>query len=321
MRKISIIVPVYNAEKYLERGLSSLVNQTIFEELEIIIVNDGSTDKSYEICKKFQKKYNNIFVYTKKNEGVSSARNYGIEKASCEYICFFDADDTVEKDMYEMLLNYIQKSKADIAMADFNNIFIRKKIKKRKNYEIVLCKDELLKIFFKGGIIGNNIVDKIFSKKVIKNNRFYVGMAIGEDMYFIYEVLKQTNYMYINTFYSGYNYYKNEDSSMNSKFSPKFFDTIELSKHMVNDYNLEDELYDYAYAHFIHEVCKVIEYMIAKDKEKAYIQKRKEYIKILKNYSIIKAYKFLSKRQFCGLILMKISPKVYMFFLKLMKIA
>ena len=95
MDKISIIVPIYNCEKYLKRCLESIINQT-YNNLEIILLNDGSSDNSLKIIKEYKKKDNRIIVIDKKNTGVSDTRNIGIQKASGKYICFCDSDDVLE---------------------------------------------------------------------------------------------------------------------------------------------------------------------------------------------------------------------------------
>ena len=112
MTTISVIVPVYNTGKYLKTCLNSLVNQT-FHDIEIICVNDGSTDKSAEIVQQ----YHNIKIINQKNQGLSVARNAGIEAATGEYIGFVDSDDWVDLDFFEKLYNSITKYNADIACA------------------------------------------------------------------------------------------------------------------------------------------------------------------------------------------------------------
>ena len=118
MPKVSVIVPVYNVEEYLERCLDSLVNQTL-KDIEIIIVNDGSTDGSKEIIQKYLNKYKNIVYLEKENGGLSSARNYGIPYAKGEYIGFVDSDDYVEITMYENMYNKAIEEKSDMVECDF----------------------------------------------------------------------------------------------------------------------------------------------------------------------------------------------------------
>ena len=123
--KISVIVPVYNVEEYLGKCLNSLVNQTL-KDIEIIIVNDGTKDNSEKIINKFLKKYNNIKYYKKENGGLSSARNYGISKASCKYIGFVDSDDYIDKTMYERLYNKIISDDYDVALCDLYRVYDEK---------------------------------------------------------------------------------------------------------------------------------------------------------------------------------------------------
>ena len=119
MPEVSVIVPVYNVEKYLERCLNSLVNQTL-ENIEIIIVNDGTKDNSEEIIKKFIDKYPQKIVYLKKeNGGLSDARNFGIPYAKGEYIAFLDSDDYVEKDIYKEMYELAKKENSDMVECDF----------------------------------------------------------------------------------------------------------------------------------------------------------------------------------------------------------
>lgn len=113
MIKVSIILPVYNVEKYIDRCLKSLVNQTM-KEIEILIINDGTLDKSMEICEKYAKIDQRIKIYNKDNEGLGLTRNYGLKRASGEYICFVDSDDYVTDDMCELLYATAKKYEADI---------------------------------------------------------------------------------------------------------------------------------------------------------------------------------------------------------------
>ncbi len=114
---LSVIVPIYNAEKYLRECLDSIVNQT-YKDYEIILVNDGSTDKSPQICRKYQEKYHNVMVVNKENGGLVSARKAGLAKAKGEYIGWVDADDCVVPDMFEKMCNEAEHTNADIVICD-----------------------------------------------------------------------------------------------------------------------------------------------------------------------------------------------------------
>ena len=119
MPKVSVIVPFYNVEGYIEKCLETLVNQTL-KDIEIILVNDGSKDRSIDIVKKFLKQYPEKIVYLEKeNGGLSDARNFAIPYAKGEYIAFLDSDDYVEKDMYQLMYDIAQKEKSDMVECDF----------------------------------------------------------------------------------------------------------------------------------------------------------------------------------------------------------
>ena len=112
MPKVSVIVPVYNVEKYIARCLTSLVNQTI-EDLEIIVVNDGSKDNSEQIIKEFKKDYKNIIYVKKENGGLSSARNFGLIYATGEYVAFLDSDDYVDRTLYQKMYEKAKTTNSD----------------------------------------------------------------------------------------------------------------------------------------------------------------------------------------------------------------
>ena len=117
MEKVTVVVPVYNAEKYLTECLESIQRQT-YSNIEIILVDDGSKDSSPALCDAFQKKDNRIKVVHKMNEGAGKSRNKGIEMATGDYILFVDSDDYIKSDMYQILYENIIKAKADISICD-----------------------------------------------------------------------------------------------------------------------------------------------------------------------------------------------------------
>ena len=116
--KVSIIVPVYNMEKRLNKCLDSLINQT-YKNIEIIVVNDGSMDHSLDIIREYQAKDSRINVINQRNMGISEARNNGLAIATGDYLCFADSDDYVELDMIEELVNKITTDKSDIVVCDY----------------------------------------------------------------------------------------------------------------------------------------------------------------------------------------------------------
>lgn len=317
---ISIIVPVYNVSKYLKRGINSLINQKNFEELEIILINDGSIDDSKLICEYYVSKYSNIKLINKINGGVSSARNIGIDYAKKKYLCFFDPDDIVESDYYFRLYNLIEFYKTDLVSVDFYTNFSDKLKKKKKNCEILYSSQyDIKKAFLKGGILSNNLFDKIYKTQLCKNIRFNEEISIGEDMLFLYSYICLIKNAYINTNYCGYIYYKNEDSAMNKQFSLKFLDALKASS-IISNLEKNTQLNCYSYAHEYHERCKLLEYILLNNGLPKYKKIWDENYNLLKSYPIFKQKKYHSIKQYLGILLMLVSPKLYLKIHKLMRV-
>lgn len=137
MDKVSVIVPVYNKEKELKRCLLSIVTQT-YKDLEIIVVDDGSTDKSYKIYTEFASKDNRIKIIRKKNEGVDCARHEGIKKATGDYVTFVDSDDYLHKKAIELLLTALKINNADVSFGSFTRVIGRHGFIKKVEMEIYI---------------------------------------------------------------------------------------------------------------------------------------------------------------------------------------
>ena len=192
---ISIIIPVYNVEKYLDRCIESIVNQT-YKNLEIILIDDGSTDNSPQICDKWGEKDNRIKVIHKENEGVSSARNIGLDSANGTYIGFVDSDDYIDKQMYKLLLESIHKNNSNIAIC---NYYISEK--NQKYYGVIKQPNDILEreLLEENGIKGFNW-NKLYSVDLLHGIRFIAEVHIWEDLLFNYQILanNQVRYSYIN---------------------------------------------------------------------------------------------------------------------------
>ena len=126
MKKVSIVVPIYNVERYLEKCLDSLVGQT-YENIELILVNDGSTDRSLEIAKRYADRYEQIFLTSQANGGLSKARNTGIALAQGEYLCFLDSDDWLEFDTVQKIVSLMEKDDLDLCLFGANGYLFDEK--------------------------------------------------------------------------------------------------------------------------------------------------------------------------------------------------
>lgn len=319
---ISVIIPVYNCEKYLKKSIDSLLSQTIFEKIEFIFVNDGSTDNSELIINSYVKQYSNIKLITKVNGGVSSARNTGIINSTGKFLSFFDADDIANPNLYEVLYKLLEKSKADISVVDYCMVFPNGFEKKHRNQSTKLLygKNIILKSFFSDNIICNNPVDKMFRRKTIENVSFPEGYAIGEDMFFVYKALCNTDSLIIDSTKVLYKYCLHSESAMKSDFSDKYFDSVYLAKKIMDEFEYKSELYNYAEANYIHEICKMFSLLYKKTPDQIYVNKTEIWSNTLKQYKLSKAIKFMDKKHVFALILMKVSPKLYNFVYRLMKI-
>ena len=185
MPKVSVIVPVYNVEKYITRCLTSLINQTL-DDLEIILVNDGSQDNSEQIIRQFKRKHNNIIYVTKENGGLSSARNFGLIYATGEYVAFLDSDDYADRTTYQKMYEKAKATNSDYVECDFIWQYPdRQKIDTGYRYK------DKKEMFEKARVVAWN---KLIKRDIIINNKleFPVGLYY-EDVEFFYKLLPYVN--------------------------------------------------------------------------------------------------------------------------------
>ncbi|MNK19011.1 putative glycosyltransferase EpsH [compost metagenome] len=188
---ISLIIPCYNAESTVSKCLASVKNQT-YKDLEIIVINDGSTDDTLEIIKRFQKDDLRIILIDQNNTGVSKARNLGIQKAGGEYICFVDSDDWVEKDYCGSLYNALIKTNADISIAEA--FYEDEKGNKIENHQLnnsstsVYDNKTALQLLLEDKIIQSHPWAKLYKSRLLKNIAFPENLEAFEDYYTMFKV-------------------------------------------------------------------------------------------------------------------------------------
>ncbi|WP_196001868.1 glycosyltransferase [Clostridium sp. 1001271B_151109_B4] len=233
--KVSIIVPVYNVEEYLPKCLESLINQTL-EEIEILCVNDGSTDNSRLVLEAYSRKSSKIKILDKKNGGLSDARNYGMEYAKGEYIGFVDSDDWVELNMFEIMYEKARQNDADICISNYREIYSDNTINiKDFNKEFTIVHEA-------------SVWNKLFRNSFVKEKRvkFPIGLWY-EDNAFTYKLLI-SNPKIVNVNEYLYNYRKERAGSiMNSQINKKIYDI----------YFIGDEIYKYSQNTYISESEKI----------------------------------------------------------------
>lgn len=187
MCMISVIIPVYNASRYLGECLESILNQS-YKDVEIILINDGSTDNSLAICKEYSELYDNIKYKCQENMGVSCARNRGLEIARGDYISFVDADDWLEGDFYEHLLNIMLKYDADISMCDYSLDDDQCNSLLRNGNEYFFQGNDAVRFIVRN--MRGGPCDKLYKRDVIGSIRFNESIRIAEDTLFNVEVMK-----------------------------------------------------------------------------------------------------------------------------------
>ena len=229
---ISVIIPVYNVEQYLNRCVDSVINQT-YKNLEIILIDDGSTDNSGKICDEYALKDNRIKIVHKQNAGVSSARNEGLKIAKGDYVGFVDSDDYIEKDMYEVLHNSLIENKTEISCCDFF-AFNKKENKYVPCFDTtingVLSINETLNT--KSGH-GGNLWSKLYSKKVISDIRFNENLSFGEDYMFVMNAFFKAKRIAFSKDAKYYYYYNVNSVTRRQFFKKEYLKYIELYDNLV----------------------------------------------------------------------------------------
>lgn len=258
MSQISIIVPIYNAEKYLERCINSILAQT-FTDFELILINDGSTDQCEEIIDKYARIDQRIVAIHQKNSGVSAARNAGIRAAKGKYIGFVDADDTIEPMMYQKLYESVEYECADIAMVGWSNITDGKKkvvelFEKNREYCVFEIGELLEKIFCQNKrAMLSNVWNKLFKASHVKNKYFDTALFYGEDAWYSYQLIMESKKIVcINE--ALYNYYIYQGSASHGGVtSEKKLAHVTVFKTMSVDLRKKGyiALADQTYAYFV----------------------------------------------------------------------
>lgn len=230
--KISVIVPVYNVEQYLERCVDSIINQT-YTNLEIILVNDGSTDNSGKLCDELAKKDERIRVIHKENGGLSDARNRGIDESESDLVGFIDSDDYIDSDMYEVLLKNLNDTDADLSMCALYDVYNNTPEAQVTNKETwKLSSEQAIKMVMEAKILSVTAVNKLYRKSLFKDLKFEVG-KIAEDAFIMIKLLDKCEKI-VATNEKKYYYVHRENSITTQKFSTKFLNVIEAYEQNSN---------------------------------------------------------------------------------------
>lgn len=302
---ISIIVPVYNTSAYLEKMIDSIISQT-YHNWELLLIDDGSTDNSLEICKGYSQKYNNIFIFHQKNSGPSSARNLGIDNAKGDYICFVDSDDWVDSDYLEIFINNIDEN--TLVIQDYKRIIndgqkIIRNVENYQNIEFNLPKDLNNFIKDKKNLVGGPC-NKIFNREILLNNnlKFHNKITMCEDEVFYYKYLTLIERV-VFVEQDPYNYVGRHGSltSKNAKFESEFLYCSECNKfyhYILSSHSTSDskEFFIKNFSKRFNQLLRIIIYWegkYSKEEKISFLKKmHKEYSNSLK---YLKGDTFLKK--------------------------
>lgn len=314
---VSVIVPVYNAEKYLSCLIDSLLKQTL-KEMEFIFVNDGSKDESLNILEEYAKKDERIVIIDKKNAGVSAARNDGIRIAKGEFIGFADADDFVAENMYECLYTKAIEKNADIVSCGHIVYTPEKEIPKFSGHEAVMNREEAVKNLLNSKILGMSACTKLYRKEILKGVTFPENYRVNEDRFFTFKALKYAEKIAVikEEFY----YYRvNEESVSRSGFKPITMDALSISKEMHSTVKEEYPLLiNVSYANIAVSAYFALTAMYKDDVCKKFSKEHKLLVSEIKKLNLKNVKPFVTKSIFIQLVGVKCCEPILRFIKKLM---
>lgn len=245
MIMISVVIPIYNSSKYIRQCISSVLSQS-FQDFELLLVNDGSTDNSLSICKNYEKRDSRVVIIDKKNEGVDEARFTGLKMAKGEYVTFIDSDDWIEPNTLMKMMNYAEMYSCDYVEVGMHRVLDKRGYIKRKSISPVLgliqypeLFDKYYLSFFGYNILAVNMCGKLYRRDSLKKAILKPsGLKMGEDLYFNMMLFPYLNSIYLSD-YIGYNY---RFGGMTSKYNPSLY--VDL-KYLYQKKKELIEYYDY----------------------------------------------------------------------------
>lgn len=306
---VSIIVPAYNVEKYINKCLESIRNQN-YSNIDVIVVDDGSTDKSGEIADHISNEDNRIRVFHRQNSGVSASRNFGIEKSIGEYVVFVDADDYIAEDYVSYMLENLIKTNADMVVSDKYYVSIKEKQNEFDELEI-LNSEKAVAYFLSPDVIvysPNNMI----RKSILVENKLYFRTDIfyGEGLTFTVNLAKLCDVVCM-CHRKVYYYRRNNDSSATTRFNyEKILNGEKAINALENQVNMSDELISLMFIlHKCNYCAGAISKLILNKKKREYYSDYVRWKKYIKNniWKLLKSNKISLYRKF-GILGMYLCP-------------
>lgn len=313
-KKVSIIVSIYNIASYLERSIASICSQS-YENIEILLVDDGSTDESGKICDTWAKKDSRIRVIHKKNGGLSSARNAGIEAAKGEYLTFVDGDDWIDSTMYEDMIRALEEEEADLCICNYREIREEEVTDSGEEKSTVLEGREILEAFLteeESYRIQNAAWNKLYKRELLGELRFPEG-KLFEDIVFTTKLMERSRKMvYLHQTY--YNYVMSRsDSIMNSVKADRILkDQVEAYREKGEFLKtLEKKEYYLTHQYFFYKRMLLHYLQFEKDRPENYQSSLKRLREILKKDLVWEAYEGRGKGDYYRMKLFCFSPRLF----------
>lgn len=287
---VSVIIPFYNSQKKIKQAIQSIVDQT-YENLQILLIDDGSTDHSFPICRDFANVDKRIDIYTGKNMGVSHARNIGLKASKGKYIYFIDSDDYIENNTIETLVTNIERFEADISIIGYSMYWDNGKVQNMSNPETfkVLEHEDAIKEWFSSNLFKGFMWDKMFRSELFKDVFFPEGLSYMEDVYVGNKLFLKSQRIV----YSGknlYMYYQSDHNITNAAFKKSYLQGLESIKFMIDfSKNNECKYDEAAYSRLIQTSYHFIEKIYDSNLEKEY---KSELEELLNNIKLHQQYIF-----------------------------
>lgn len=298
---ISVVIPVYKTEKYIDRCLKSVTAQT-HRELEIILVDDASPDHCPQICDEWAKKDNRIKVIHTENKGVANARNTALKIATGDYIGFVDSDDYIEPDMYEKLINTLLNNNADIAVCNYQ---INDE-NRGEDKTTTLASRDALKLIAQGNYKYGVLWNKLYKKSVVQGLEMPY-LKCSQDLPYNYFAMKNAKIVAENSL-KLYHYFQNENSTMHSDFNETKYDAVKSRKIILDDVKGGD-LYPYAIEGYILSCFVFIDGIILNNRcVESYSKVRAEILKYRKDILFSSHFR---KKDKIKILLFWFLPKLY----------
>ena len=311
MKKISVIVPIYNAEKYINRCIESLLNQE-YTNIQIILVNDGSTDNSGKIAKEYKEKYPEAIVYLEKeNGGLSDARNYGLNYVTGDYIAFLDSDDYITKNLYKDLAKYIEQ---DYDMIKYKVLKVNEEgTVLEENYSPRFKNktgEEAFEILYKEDKMTEVAWGYLYRKAFWQKNNFKYAKGLYHEDFGLTPLIMLRAKMVISTDVEGYNYVLTANSMVRDNKEKAAIRANDLLKHydnmieQIKNYDISKKSKENIKIYYTNSIILAAGNLVGEE--------QKKYIQEIKNRNMIKNIKIRNLKQLIKKIILKVNIKLYL---------